>query len=50
MVVWPKAFERMNQFIQDTNLGPDDLNMTYDDVIDMFQMVKLLCTLAVLPV
>ena len=36
-VVWPKAFERMNQFIQDTNLGPDDLNMTYDDVIDMFQ-------------
>ena len=36
-VVWPKAFERMNQFIQDTNLGPDDLNMTYDDVIDMYQ-------------
>ena len=36
-VVWPKAFERMNQFIQDTNLGPDDLNMTYDDVMDMNQ-------------
>ena len=36
-VVWPKAFERMNQFIQDTNLGPDDLNMTYDDVMDMYQ-------------
>lgn len=36
-VVWPKAFERMNQFIQDTNLGPDDLNMTYDDVVDMYQ-------------
>lgn len=36
-VVWPKAFERMNQFIQDTNLGPDDLNMTYDDVVHMYQ-------------
>ena len=36
-VVWPKAFERMNQFIQDTNLGPDDLNMNYDDVVDMYQ-------------
>ena len=36
-VVWPKAFERMNQFIQDTNLGPDDLNMTYNDVVDMYQ-------------
>ena len=36
-VVWPKAFERMNQFIQDTNLGPDDLNMTYDDVVDIYQ-------------
>ena len=36
-VVWPKAFERMNQFIQDTNLGPDDLNMIYDDVVDMYQ-------------
>lgn len=36
-VVWPKAFERMNQFIQDTNLGPDNLNMIYDDVVDMYQ-------------
>ena len=36
-VVWPKAFERMTQFIQDTNLGPDDLNMSYDDVMDMYQ-------------
>ena len=36
-VVWPKAFERMNQFIQDTNLGPDDLNVIYDDVVDMYQ-------------
>ena len=36
-VVWPKAFERMNQFIQDTNLGQDDLNMNYDDVVDMYQ-------------
>ena len=36
-VVWPKAFERMNQFIKDTNLGQDDLNMNYDDVVDMYQ-------------
>ena len=28
--VWPEAFERMEQFIQDTGLSKDDLNMDYD--------------------
>ena len=35
--VWPGAFERMAQFIQDTNLTEDDLANTYDDVIGMFR-------------
>ncbi len=35
--VWPEAFERMAQFIQDTHLTADDLALTYDDVIGMFQ-------------
>lgn len=39
--VWPKAFERMSQFIQDTNLGQDDLDMNYDKVTTMFQNGEL---------
>lgn len=35
--VWPGAFERMEQFIQDTHLTADDLALTYDDVIGMFR-------------
>ena len=35
--VWPGAFERMEQFIQDTHLTADDLENTYDDVIGMFR-------------
>ena len=35
--VWPGAFERMAQFIQDTNLTEDDLANTYDDVTGMFR-------------
>ena len=35
--VWPGAFERMAQFIQDTHLTADDLENTYDDVIGMFR-------------
>ena len=35
--VWPGAFERMAQFIQDTHLTEDDLALTYDDVIGMFR-------------
>ena len=32
--VWPKAFERMEQFIQDTGLSQDDLDMNYDDIVE----------------
>ena len=39
--VWPKAFERMEQFIQDTGLGQDDLDMNYDDIVEMYQSGKL---------
>ena len=35
--VWPGAFERMEQFIQDAHLTADDLAQTYDDVMDLFQ-------------
>ena len=39
--VWPEAFERMEQFIQDTGLRRDDLEMNYDDVVDMYKSGKL---------
>lgn len=39
--VWPEAFERMEQFIQDTGLSKDDLNMDYDDVMEMYKSGKL---------
>ena len=35
--VWPGAFERMEQFIQDTHLTADDLAHTYDDVMNLFR-------------
>ena len=35
--VWPGAFERMEQFIQDTHLTADDLAQTYDDVMDLYR-------------
>ena len=35
--VWPGAFERMKQFIQDTHLTAEDLENTYDDVTGMFR-------------
>ena len=39
--VWPEAFERMEQFIQDTGLSQDDLDMNYDDIVEMYQSGKL---------
>ena len=39
--VWPGAFERMEQFIQDTGLSQDDLDMNYDDVVEMYKSGKL---------
>ena len=35
--VWPGAFARMEQFIQDTHLTADTLEQNYDDVIGMFR-------------
>ena len=35
--IWPGAFERMAQFIQDTGLTADDLGLTYDDVMGLFR-------------
>ncbi len=35
--VWPGAFERMAQFIQDTHLTADDLALNYDEVTGMFR-------------
>ena len=39
--VWPQAFERMEQFIRDTGLSRDDLDMNYDDIVEMYQSGKL---------
>lgn len=39
--VWPEAFECMEQFIQDTGLNKDDLNMDYDNVMEMYKSGKL---------
>ena len=39
--VWPVAFERMEQFIKDTGLDRDDLDLNYDDIVEMYQSGKL---------
>lgn len=39
--VWPAAFERMEQFIKDTGLNRDDLDLNYDDIAEMYQSGKL---------
>ena len=39
--VWPEAFERMEQFIQDTGLSRDDLDQNYDDVVELYGSGKL---------
>ena len=39
--IWPEVFERMEQFIKDTGLSPDDLDMNYDEIVEMYQSGKL---------
>ena len=39
--VWPEAFGRMEQFIRDTGLSRDDLEMNYDDIVELYQSGKL---------
>lgn len=34
--IWPGAFERMEQFITDVNIQPEDASLSYDPVINMF--------------
>ncbi len=35
--MWPGAFERMERFIQDTHLTAEDLEQTYDDVMNLYR-------------
>ena len=39
--VWPEVFERMEQFIQDTGLSRNDLDLNYDDGVEMYGSGKL---------
>lgn len=39
--IWPEAFARMEQFIRDTKLGPEDVEFDYSPVIDMFTEGKV---------
>ena len=39
--VWPEAFERMERFIRDTGLNRDDLDLNYDNVVELFKSGKL---------
>ena len=39
--VWPEVFERMEQFIQDTGLSRNDLDLNYDDAVEMYGSGKL---------
>ena len=34
--IWPEAFARMERFIRDTRLGPEDVELNYTPVINMF--------------
>ena len=40
-IIWPEAFENMEQFIKDIGLSPADLDMNYDDIVEMYQSGKL---------
>ena len=48
--VWPAAFERMERFIRDTGLNRDDLDLNYDNVVELFKSGKLAMYLEALPV
>ena len=34
--IWPEAFRRMEQFIKDVKIAPEDIELSYDPVINMF--------------
>lgn len=39
-MIWPEAFARMEQFIQDTNILTEDVEFSYDPVMEMLQEGK----------
>lgn len=39
-VIWPEAFARMEQFIKDVNILPEDVELDYTPVIDLFSEGK----------
>ena len=39
--IWPEAFENIERFIKDTGLSQYDLDMNYDDIVEMYQSGKL---------
>ena len=39
--VWPGVFERMEQFISDVNIRPEDVELSYSSVIEMFTEGKV---------
>ena len=40
-VIWSKAFERMDKFIKDIKLQPEDVEMDFDKVLDLFRNNKV---------
>ena len=40
-VIWPKAFGRMDKFIKDVKLQPEDVEMDFDKVLDLFRNNKV---------
>lgn len=39
-VIWPKAFVRMEQFLQDVHVAAEDVELSFDPVVEMFQEGK----------
>ena len=35
--IWPGAFERMEQFIKDVNIRPEDIDLGYSQAVEMFK-------------
>ncbi|MDO4486589.1 MAG: extracellular solute-binding protein [Bacillota bacterium] len=42
--IWPGIFERMEQFIEDTDVSEEDLKLSYDPVEEMFLQGKIAMT------
>lgn len=38
--IWPEAFARMERFIQDVKISPEDTELSYNPVMEMFQEGK----------